>query len=104
MNRMYLFLPSIHIIYIANLIAIYQLDIEHSFCSLKKKLDVTYPETSHPQQYTTMNQNRLCVDCTQKKDKVIIHKREFNPPITGSTIPVDFCQKHLPIINFTTDT
>ena len=56
------------------------------------------------QQYTTMNQNRLCVDCTQKKDKIIIYKREFNPPITGSTIPVDFCQKHLPIINFTTDT
>ena len=37
------------------------------------------------------------------KDKVIVRKREFIPTITDSMIPVDFCQKNKPIINFTPD-
>ena len=35
-------------------------------------------------------------------DNIILHKREFVPTITDSTIPVDCCQNES-IINFTTD-
>ena len=37
------------------------------------------------------------------KNKIILQKREFIPPIMDSMIPVDGCQNRLSIINFTTD-
>ena len=37
------------------------------------------------------------------KNKIILQKREFIPPIIDSMIPVDGCQNRLSIINFTTD-
>ena len=36
-------------------------------------------------------------------DKVLICKQEVINPITDYMIPVDFCQKNKPVINFTTD-
>ena len=50
-----------------------------------------------------LNKNRLHVDCIPYKNKVIIQKRSFILPIPDSMITVDLFQKHLPIINFTTD-
>ena len=35
-------------------------------------------------------------------DKWLNHKQEVIPTITGSMIPVDFCQRDKNIINFTT--
>ena len=35
--------------------------------------------------------------------QLLIHKLEVIPPITDSMIPVDFCQKNKPVVNFSTE-
>ena len=52
--------------------------------------------------------NCLHVDClldgfVMYNNKVIIIEIEIITPIPDSMIPMDFCQKYLPINNFTTD-
>ena len=61
MNRLYLFHPNIHLTYVANLLACFQLDIYHSFFSLKKSnLDVMSSVV------------KLIMDVFLKKSSVII--------------------------------